>query len=111
MRRRIDVLKKCIDDLQKFNPEQVQKRHNVPEVVTLEASIADALASAFGHGTPRYNLFKSAADLDQGPHRSAPRTGVRAWTDAQLRGNRRLTKPASTSWRANHVLFNFWSGP
>ena len=77
MRRRIDVLKKCIDDLQKFNPEQVQKRHNVPEVVTLEASIADALASAFGHGTPRYNLFKSAADLDQGPHvvRLAPAFG------------------------------------
>ncbi len=46
----------------------MQKRYNVTEVVVLEASIKDALAAAFGHGTPRFNLYKDAAELDQGPH-------------------------------------------
>jgi len=45
----------------------VQKRFNIPEVLTLEADIKDALAAAFGHGTPRYNNFEGAANLDNGP--------------------------------------------
>lgn len=46
----------------------MQKRFNITEVVALETSIIDALASAFGHGTARFNLYKDAANLDQGPH-------------------------------------------
>jgi hypothetical protein len=58
-------------------PPQVQKRYNITEVVVLEASIEDALAAAFGHGTPRFNLYKDAAEHDQGPHivRMAPAFG------------------------------------
>lgn len=77
IRRRIERLQKCIGELEAFDPQPVQKRYNIPEVVTLEASIKDALGAAFGHGTPRFNLYKDAADLDQGPHvaRVAPAFG------------------------------------
>jgi hypothetical protein len=68
IRRRIERLQRCIDELQAFDPQQVQKRYNITEVVALETSIKDELAAAFGHGTPRFNLYKDAANLDQGPH-------------------------------------------
>jgi predicted nucleotide-binding protein len=65
--RRIEGFHRCIAELEAFDPQAVQKRSKGPEVAALEASIAEALASAFGHDTPRYNLFKGAANLDQGP--------------------------------------------
>jgi predicted nucleotide-binding protein len=68
VRARIARLRRCIVELDEFDPEQVQARYNVTEVIVLEASIKEALQAAFGQGTPRYNLFKGAADLDQGPH-------------------------------------------
>jgi hypothetical protein len=43
IRRRIERLQQCITDLNDFRPEQVQKRFNITEVVTLEAGIKDAL--------------------------------------------------------------------
>jgi predicted nucleotide-binding protein len=77
IRRRIERLNECITDLQNFDPQKVQKRYNITEVVALETSIKAALEAAFGHGTPRFNLYKDAADLDQGPHtvRTAPMFG------------------------------------
>src|SRR5580658_7116273 len=66
-RRRIERLKKCIRDLQAFDPQQVQKRFGVPEVFALEAAIDKALASAFGQGTPAYMRYNRAATLDHGP--------------------------------------------
>jgi predicted nucleotide-binding protein len=66
--RRIEVLRRCIGELEAFEPAKVQKRYNIAEVEAIEASISDALANAFGHGTPRFNLYKGAAELDQGPH-------------------------------------------
>jgi predicted nucleotide-binding protein len=68
IRRRIEVLRRCIGELEAFEPGKVQKRYNIAEVEAIEASISDALANAFGHGTPRFNLYKGAAELDQGPH-------------------------------------------
>jgi predicted nucleotide-binding protein len=68
IQRRIQRLKTCIADLRAFDPQRVQKRYNITEVVALEASITDALGASFGHGTPRFNLYKDAANLDQGPH-------------------------------------------
>jgi hypothetical protein len=56
MRRRIDGLQRCIAELEAFDPQQVQKRYNITEVVALETSITDALGAAFGHGTPRFKL-------------------------------------------------------
>jgi predicted nucleotide-binding protein len=77
IRRRIERLQQCITDLNDFRPEQVQKRFNITEVVTLEAGIKDALAALFGHDTPRYKLYEDAANLDQGPMsvRMAPTWG------------------------------------
>ncbi len=60
-------LQDCIRRLEAFDPQQVQKRFNIPEVVALEAAIDDALAAAFGHGSPSYDRYKRAAVLDNGP--------------------------------------------
>jgi hypothetical protein len=56
-RRRIEQLKKCIRDLQAFDPQKVQKRFAEPEVFALEAAVDKALASAFGHGTSTYMRY------------------------------------------------------
>jgi predicted nucleotide-binding protein len=66
-RRRIDRLQNCIRDLEAFDPQTVQKRYGIPEVMALEAAIEDALSAAFGHGTPAYGRYKRAASLDNGP--------------------------------------------
>jgi len=77
MRRRVEQLKSCIADLEAFDPAKVQKRYGVPEVMQLEAAIDEALASAFGHGTPAYSRYRDATSLDNGPHtmRSDPMWG------------------------------------
>src|SRR5579862_5337298 len=67
-RRRIERLENCIRDLEAFDPQIVQKRFGIPEVMALEAAIDEALAAAFGHGTHSYNRYKDAATLDNGPH-------------------------------------------
>jgi hypothetical protein len=51
MRRRIERLQRCIDELEAFDPQKVQKRYREPEVMRLEAMIDEALSAAFGHGT------------------------------------------------------------
>ena len=66
-RRRIERFKKCIRDLEAFDPQKVQKRFGVPEVVALEAAIDKALSSAFGQGTSAYMRYNRAATLDHSP--------------------------------------------
>ncbi|MDB5504756.1 MAG: nucleotide-binding protein [Tardiphaga sp.] len=70
MRRRIDRFKNCIQELDAFDPQKVQKRYRIPEVMALEAAIDGALSAAFGHDTPTYHRFSRAASLDNGPHMS-----------------------------------------
>jgi predicted nucleotide-binding protein len=65
---RIGRLQDCISALDKFDPQKVQKRYDIPQVIELEASIEGALAAAFGHGTAAYNRYTGAASLDNGPH-------------------------------------------
>ncbi|WGJ13485.1 nucleotide-binding protein [Methylocapsa sp. D3K7] len=67
-RRRIERLQNCIRDLGAFDPQKVQKRYGVPEVMALEVAIADALSAAFGDRTPAYERYSRAATLDHGPH-------------------------------------------
>jgi predicted nucleotide-binding protein len=67
LRNRIERLKGCIRELEEFDPQKVQKRYNITEVEIIQTSITDALAAAFGHNTHRFNLYKGAAELDQGP--------------------------------------------
>jgi predicted nucleotide-binding protein len=68
MRRRIGQLQRCIEELEAFEPQKVQKRYGEPEVMRLQAMIDEALAAAFGHGTPAYNRYRKAKTLDHGPH-------------------------------------------
>ena len=60
-----------------FDPQKVQKRYRVPEVMALEAAIDEALTAAFGHGTVEYRRYSDAATLDHGPRiaRLAPAFG------------------------------------
>jgi predicted nucleotide-binding protein len=62
-RSAIDRLNRRIEDLRNFEPLSVQARRS-PEVMKLEAAIEETLAAAFGHGTDRYNRYRSAADLE-----------------------------------------------
>jgi predicted nucleotide-binding protein len=84
-RLRIAQFENCIRDLEAFDPQKVQKRHGIPEVMALEAAIKDALAAAFGHRTPAYHLYERAASLDNGPHiiRGGPMFGGQVNYDAQ----------------------------
>jgi hypothetical protein len=66
-RRRIERLQKCMQRLEAFDPNKVQRRLGVPEVLALEAAIDKALSSAFGYGTPAYIRYNLAATLDPGP--------------------------------------------
>jgi predicted nucleotide-binding protein len=66
MTRGISRLQKRIADLDAFDPQSVQEGWP-PDVKALEASIAEALAATFGHGTIDYNRYKRAATLDNGP--------------------------------------------
>jgi predicted nucleotide-binding protein len=64
---RIERLQDCVRALSEFDPQNVQRRYNIPEVEKLEASIKGALAAAFGDGTPAYNRYRHATSLDNGP--------------------------------------------
>jgi hypothetical protein len=66
-RYRIERFRKCIKRLEAFEPEKVQRRFGVTEVVTLEAGIDKALSATFGYGTSSYLRFNLAARLDSGP--------------------------------------------
>jgi len=68
LRRRIERLQNCIRELEAFDPQTVQARYNVPEVMRLEAAIDEALSAAFGHQTPGYKRYSDATVLDRGPH-------------------------------------------
>jgi hypothetical protein len=90
-RRRIERLKKCIRDLQAFDPQRVQKRFGVPEVFALEAAIDKALSSAFGHGTSAYMRYNRAAALDHGP--LITNVPVRSTVLPPASGRRRICNP------------------
>jgi hypothetical protein len=66
-RRRIERFRKCIQRLEAFDPQKVQKRFGVSEVLTLETGIDRALSAAFGYGTAPYHRYNLAATLDSGP--------------------------------------------
>ena len=66
-RYRIERFQVCIKRLEDFDPAKVQRRVGVPEIVTLEEGIDNALSATFGYGTPSYYRFNLAARLDVGP--------------------------------------------
>jgi predicted nucleotide-binding protein len=84
-RRCVDRLRQRIHDLHAFDPQKVQKRYRIPEVMALETAIDEALSAAFGHGTVEYDRYSDAATLDHGPHiaRMGPGFGPEPDYDAQ----------------------------
>ena len=80
-------LERCIQELEAFDPQKVQKRKDVPEVVALEATIDGALAAAFGHGSPSYDRYRHAATLDTGSRstRISPTWGREAQINYEAR--------------------------
>ncbi|MDR3510529.1 MAG: nucleotide-binding protein [Caulobacteraceae bacterium] len=58
---------KRIEELKAFDPNIVQKRFGSPQLMPIEAAIDETLTAAFGHGTPEYNRYARAANLDHGP--------------------------------------------
>jgi predicted nucleotide-binding protein len=87
---RIQRIEQCISDLEAFDPQNVQKRDDAV-VRRLEAAIRDALLSAFGAGTDRFNIYKDAFRLDQGPRGAlgpswtAARSGYRGHVEPDFR--------------------------
>lgn len=65
MQRGIAALRKRIEDLEQFDPRQVQKRW-APEVETLQTAIEETLAHVFGHNTVEYHRYDDATSLDNG---------------------------------------------
>jgi predicted nucleotide-binding protein len=66
MRQGIDRLRKRISELEGFDPGSVQDRWT-PSTRAIETAIEETLAKVFGEGTPAYNRYNSAAQLDNGP--------------------------------------------
>jgi hypothetical protein len=64
-RRRIERLRKCVTNLEAFDPQKARNR--APAVLELEAATDRALSSAFGYGTPAYLRYNEAATLDPSP--------------------------------------------
>jgi hypothetical protein len=97
----MERLQKCIRRLEAFDPQKVQKRIGVPEVLTLEADIDKALCSAFGYGTPAYIQYNLAATLDYGPSLQMPRAAPSCIQLADQQDTmRRLKKRANIFPRA-----------
>jgi predicted nucleotide-binding protein len=63
----ISRLRKRVAELEGFDPSIMQTRFGCPELQALEAAIGETLAAAFGQGTPEFNRYQSAANLDHGP--------------------------------------------
>jgi hypothetical protein len=67
LRRRVERLQTCIQEIQALDLEKVQKRDGDPEVMRIEAVIDSALTAAFGSNTPSYMRYWNASQLDTGP--------------------------------------------
>jgi predicted nucleotide-binding protein len=65
MRQGIERLNRRIADLEAFDPTSVEERW-APEVKAVEAAIGESLGRVFGHDTPAYRRYSSAANLDRG---------------------------------------------
>lgn len=65
-RQDITRLQRRIEELERFDPSQIQKRW-APETTQLQTSIDEALSAVFGHGSIEYNRYSSATSLDHGP--------------------------------------------
>jgi hypothetical protein len=66
----IELLKKRLEDVNRFEPRSVIDQFNAPELDALVASIDDALVRTFGADTLDYERYQSAKYLERGPYNS-----------------------------------------
>jgi hypothetical protein len=66
LRQGIERLQSQVGELEAFDCSSVKARH-ATETLAMQAAIAETLAKTFGQGTPAYNLYAPAAQLDNGP--------------------------------------------
>jgi len=66
MRSGIERLQLRIQELKALDPQSISD-YRSPEIVALEASIQDAFATTFGHGTPKFKRYRLATDLEPAP--------------------------------------------
>ena len=74
MKRGINRLERFISEIDAFDVSVLTAR-NGPEQTALEATIENTLTSVFGHETVQWNLYRSAARLDNGPWSMNPGFG------------------------------------
>jgi predicted nucleotide-binding protein len=67
LRAGITRLKRRLDELEQFDPQQVTDRWNNPALTQLTASIDDALVRTFGADTLDYDRYRGASYLNEGP--------------------------------------------
>lgn len=67
IRRGIDLLKKRLVEVEKFDPTSITDQHNIPQVDALSVSIDEALVRIFGSRTDDYRRYSDAAVFDNGP--------------------------------------------
>jgi predicted nucleotide-binding protein len=65
LRQGIERLQWRIAEVESFDPASVKERW-APETKTVEVAIDDTLSKVFGHNSPQYHRYRSAADLDRG---------------------------------------------
>jgi len=78
-------LDRLIGDLQQFDPAAT-KAFISPQVEVLKVRIDDTLSSIFGNGTPRYELYREASDLDQTRYSMGPDVSLDEHTDRLRKG-------------------------
>jgi hypothetical protein len=67
MKSGIERLKKCLEDLNRFEPRSVTDQHKAPKLDALVASIDEALVRTFGADTLDYGRYEFAKVFDRGP--------------------------------------------
>src|SRR6516225_4664995 len=65
--RAIERFQKRLFELEYFEPKSIEDRRD-PRITTLEIAIEETLADAFGRGTPSYNNYFAASQLDTARH-------------------------------------------
>jgi hypothetical protein len=66
MRSAIDRLGRRLGELKQLDPRSVTT-YRSSEIVSLETGIEQTLVAVFGQGTPKYNLYRLACDLEPAP--------------------------------------------
>jgi hypothetical protein len=67
MKSGIERLKKCHEDVNRFESRSVTDQHNAPKLDALVALIDEALVRTFGVDTLDYERYKFAKVFDRGP--------------------------------------------